>query len=72
LLGALELFSEFFADNRQLLRRFNADANAAVTDFDNGHGNLISDKNSFADFSTEYEHVLGLTARKKEGGMPKG
>ena len=52
LFGALELFSQFLANDRQLRRCFDADANTAVTDFDHGHGNLISDKNSFANFST--------------------
>ena len=34
-------------------RRFDADAHAAMADFDHGDGNLVADQNPLADFSTE-------------------
>jgi hypothetical protein len=50
---ALKLLGQFFANNRQLGRRFDADAHATVANFDHGDHDLVADKNPLADFSTE-------------------
>jgi hypothetical protein len=52
-LGALEFFGEFFADDRELRRCFDTDADAAMANLDHGDRDLIADQNPFADFSTE-------------------
>jgi hypothetical protein len=58
--GALQLRCQFFAHDGQLGRRLDADAHTAMPDLYDRDGDLIADKYSLADFSTQNEHVLGL------------
>jgi hypothetical protein len=52
-IGSLQLLGQFLADDRQLGRRFDANAHSTMADFDHGDRDLVTDQNPLADFSTE-------------------
>jgi hypothetical protein len=62
LLGELKLLGKFLAHDRHLGRRFDSNPYATMANFNHGHADLIADQNSFARFSTKYQHVLALIA----------
>ncbi len=52
------LIFDFFANHRQVLRGFHADADYSLRNPNHGNGDIITDENFFADFSRKYKHVI--------------
>jgi hypothetical protein len=50
----MELVFDFFADDREVIRRLHPDANDALRDANDGYRDILADENLLADFSGEY------------------